>query len=240
MGVSSGVSWFFDQEPEGIIVEDDVLPEPAFFRFCEELLEKFRHDERIAMINGSNFVSGHFAAKESYFYSRYPYIWGWASWRRSWQAYDVGMKAWPAWRDSGGLKSLSNGKPLVERYWRKILEATYAGKIDTWDYQWFFAVWRQSKLAVVPSRNQITNLGYGTDATHTVGEVPSFVLSSPAEQLSFPLIHPTTVAAAVRADRLMETNVFGITRMNEIKHVTRSQPIYGRLASLMKSFARRT
>ncbi len=90
-GVSSGITWFFSHEDEGIILEDDVLPVPTFFNFCDEMLERYRDDARVSMISGCNLISNHFSPKQSYFFSRYNLIWGWATWRRAWQHYDVAM-----------------------------------------------------------------------------------------------------------------------------------------------------
>lgn len=231
IGVSTGISWFFAEEPEGIILEDDVLPIPTFFEFCDEMLEKFRDDDRICMISGSNLISSHFHSKDSYFFSRYPYIWGWAGWRRSWGHYDVNMSEWPRWRDSGGLARMSGGNRLVSNYWRRVLNSTYDGKINTWDYQWFFACWRTAGLAVLPALNQTQNLGYGADATHTTSEAPDFVTESPTQPLEFPLVHPREVEPDVQADSLILSKVFGISLKRVVKLYLLGVPVVARWAS---------
>lgn len=94
--VSGGISWFFEQEEEGIILEDDVLPDQSFFVFCEELLERYRHEAKVTMISGDYFHGNNHQPTASYFFSRYTHIWGWASWRRAWQHYDREMAQWPS------------------------------------------------------------------------------------------------------------------------------------------------
>src|SRR5271165_4717676 len=108
MGVSTGISWFFDQEPEGIILEDDIVPLPSFFDYCDELLARYRDDERVAMISGCNPIANDFRVDESYFFARFCGIWGWASWRRAWRHYDVNISAWPAWRAESRLKNIGD------------------------------------------------------------------------------------------------------------------------------------
>ena len=99
--VSSGIDWIFEQVEEAIILEDDCLPDPSFFQFCEEMLARYRHDDRIAMISGDNFLFGQVPVPESYYFSRYCHIWGWASWRRAWKDYDVNIPALAAIRTDG-------------------------------------------------------------------------------------------------------------------------------------------
>ncbi len=207
-GVSRGIGWFFDHEHEGIILEDDVLPVSTFFEFCDEMLDRYRNEDRVSMVSGCNLVSKNFHGKESYCFSHYCNIWGWASWRRVWQHYDVAMSKWPAWRDGAGLAEISGGKFLFESYWRRILDDVYDGKIDTWDYQWLFTCWRTGGLTILPSVNQIRNIGFGADATHTTGDAPRFVVE--AQPLKFPLIHPEVVECDWKVDASIGSTVFGI------------------------------
>ena len=216
-GVARGITWFFDHEAEGIILEDDVLPIPTFFEFCDELLERYREDTRVSMISGCNLISGHYAPAHSYLFSRYNHIWGWASWRRAWQHYDVSMAAWPAWRDGHGLHGLPGASRLFERHWRGIFDAAYAGKIDTWDYQWTFAIWQMGGLTALPAVNQTYNLGFGPDATHTTQATPQYVIESRPLPLDFPLTHPRLVERDSQADRIINSKIFGITFRNRIK-----------------------
>jgi hypothetical protein len=228
MGVSSGISWFFDHEEEGIILEDDILPLPTFFDFCDELLERYRNTEKIGLISGSNLISNCFEPPESYLFSHYNLIWGWATWRRAWKHYDVGMKDWPKWRNRGGLKTVSDGGRLFESYWENIFDAVYDGKIDTWDYQLLFALWRRSMLTVIPADNQTWNIGFGRDATHTTTELPQFIIDSKPVPLKFPLSHPLTINRNKHADKKLDRISYAINLTNHLKRKITSIPIIGK------------
>ncbi len=203
--VSSGLDWVFETVEEVIILEDDCLPHPSFFRFCQELLERYRDDERIAQIGGVNFQFGRKRTDYSYYFSRYAHIWGWASWRRAWRHYDVGLKAWPLIRDSRWLDDmLGNSKEV--RYWGHIFQAVFDEKIDTWDYQWVFACWLRNALSVIPSVNLVSNVGFGTEAAHT--QAKSIFSDIPVSQITFPLHTPQFIARDVRADEFTEKIMF--------------------------------
>ncbi|MGD8419166.1 MAG: glycosyltransferase family 2 protein [Gammaproteobacteria bacterium] len=205
--VSSGVDWIFDQVEEAIILEDDCLPDPSFFRFCQEMLSHFREDQRIGMIGGTNFQSGRRRGDSSYYFSRYSIIWGWASWRDRWRdSYDVNMESWPRVRDEGWLADMLGNRDEV-RYWNNIFERVYRGEIDTWDYQWFYANWLQGRLSVMPALNLISNLGYGDAATHTTSE-ESPVANVALNEMTFPLTHPPGVFRSIEADRVTDQVFF--------------------------------
>jgi len=196
--VSSGLDWVFRSVPEAIILEDDCLPHPTFFRFCDELLERYRDDERVMMVSGDNFQFGRKRTGHSYYYSRYTHIWGWASWRRAWQHYDVDMALWPAVRDGGRLRDLLDDRASV-RHWRNIFERVSRGEINTWDYQWTFACWLQSGLAIMPNVNLVSNIGFHAGATHTTDDNSPFSAML-AEPMRFPLDHPPFVVRDRLAD----------------------------------------
>jgi hypothetical protein len=166
IAVSTAINWFFERETEGIILEDDCVPCPSFFRYCDELLERFRYDERIMCISGDNFQQGRSVTSYSYYFSRYMHCWGWASWRRAWRLYDFNMNFWADYRQLRGLESWSDGDPTFVNYWTEIFDRVARGEIDTWDYQWLFTCWAQHALACLPVRNLVTNIGFGhSDAT---------------------------------------------------------------------------
>ena len=188
--VSSGLDWVFETVEEAIILEDDCLPHPAFFRFCEELLTKYRHDTRVAMIRGDNFP-GTSLKDFDYRFSIYPGIWGWASWRRVWKKYDVDMKQWPGERNEAWLRDWL-GSASVARVWERFFEKTFAGEIDTWDFQFIFAIWCQFQLSIIPRANLISNIGAGPDSTHVM-DARNPRLNRKLEDLAFPLWHPVNV-----------------------------------------------
>jgi hypothetical protein len=196
--MSSGLDWVFEQREEAIILEDDCVPDPSFFPFCVELLERYRNDKRIAMISGDNFQLGRKRTKHSYYFSRYMHVWGWASWRRAWRHYDVEMKRWPALRKTPWLMTMVDDAAQLE-YWRGIFDEVFSGKLDTWDYQWFFACWTQNSLAAVPNSNLVSNIGFGMAATHTT-ELDSPVADLATLPMSMPLSHPRKIMRHRQAD----------------------------------------
>jgi len=196
-GLSDSISWFFKNEEMGIILEDDCLPHPSFFRFCDELLEKYRLDERIGIISGDNFQFGKRRTKDSYYFSQYVHIWGWASWRRTWQKYDVEMELWPSVKDGEWLFDILKNKKQI-KYWQDILEAVYNNKIDTWDYQLNFSCWINSRLNIMPNINLISNIGFGADAGRTTQKNKFSEIQ--AHEMRFPLSHPPLIIRNALAD----------------------------------------
>ena len=195
--VSSGIDWVFEQVEEAIILEDDCLPDPSFFKFCQEMLEYYRHDERIAMISGDNFLFDRVKISDSYYFSRYMHIWGWASWRRAWKDYDVNIRFWPQSMRAGLLET-NIREPAERRFWQKAFDGVYQGRVDTWDYQWILSCWLQNRLAVMPAVNLISNIGFGHDATHTTGS--SIYADISSKEIGFPLRHPQHVFPHKEAD----------------------------------------
>jgi hypothetical protein len=169
--VSSGIDWVFSQVEEAIILEDDCLPAPSFFPFCQTLLEKYREDDRVMMISGDNFQPEDGQFEDSYYFSKYIHIWGWATWRRAWQHYDVEMTSWQNFRDKRLLNAVCPD-PIENEYWFKIFDDVASGDVDTWDYQWVYTCWQQSGMSIMPTVNLISNIGFRDDATHTSGESP--------------------------------------------------------------------
>ena len=225
--VSSGIDWFFKNEEQGIILEDDILPLSGFFIYCDELLELYKDDNRVAMVSGNNSISKRLHLKESYFFTHYGNIWGWATWRRAWQHYDVDMRDWPKWRDNGGLNTISDHVRFFEAYWQDYNDAIYNGKIDTWDFQWYFTCWRINGFCITPKNNQTYNLGFDGNATHTSGPAPDFVIESEPETLVFPLLHPVNIERNKAADILISKRVFKITLLTIIKNKIRRIPRIG-------------
>jgi hypothetical protein len=185
--VAGGLDWVFGTVDRAIVIEDDVLPHPTFFRFCDELLDRYANDSRVGAICGCNFQDGLRKRQESYYFSRYIHVWGWASWSRAWKAYDVNMSLWPLVRDNGYLNGLIPNDHSLS-YWYNILQEVYDGKVDTWDYQWTFSCWAQGMMSIIPGVNLISNIGFGESATHTGAE--SSVSNMPTEAMQFPLTHP--------------------------------------------------
>jgi hypothetical protein len=209
-GVSSGIDWFFKNVEQGIILEDDCLPNPTFFRFCEEILDRYRDDDRIGMVSGDNFQFGKIKNDYSYYFSRYSHIWGWATWRRAWRAYDVNMALWPEVKGKKALSAVFN-RDRDMLYWSLIFDDVYRGKVDAWDYQWSFTCFINSYLAVMPSRNLISNIGIGgVGATHTKNK--SKFADMKIQELEFPLRHPGFVLRDAESDKIVQSDNYPFWR----------------------------
>lgn len=173
--VSSAIDWFFSKEEQGIVLEDDVLPSPAFFSYCDTMLERYKHDERVFSVVGNNLVEPWYQHPESYFFSKVFFVWGWASWRRAWQHYDVNMAAWPNTRLQVNALPYKPKQKLHHAYWDLVFDLAFKNQISTWDHQWTFAHWENDAVCVTPANNLVRNIGFGADATHTSGSDPEYV-----------------------------------------------------------------
>ncbi len=205
--ISSGISWVFDQVEEAVILEDDCLPHASFFRFCQELLARYRHDQRVMVISGDNFQDAVHPSGYSYYFSRYNHVWGWASWRRAWQFFDVEMRAWHTVKARNLLKDILLEQPIAD-FWAQRFERIVAG-LDTWDYQWQLACWLQNGLTILPSVNLVTNIGFAANATHTKTETR--LANLPSHAMKFPLRHPPFVIRDALSDQVTDGRVYGYT-----------------------------
>ena len=196
--VSSGLDWVFSREEEAIILEDDCLPHASFFPYCTELLDRYREDRRVMMIAGAN-LAPPASASASYRFSRVCHIWGWASWRRAWEHYDVEMRHWPEFRDAQRMRDVFSSAPM-SAHWSSQLEQTYTRRLDTWDYQWCFASFAQNGVNIVPQVNLVSNIGHSAEATHTTNSDHPHA-NLPAREMNFPLEHPAFVLADGAADQ---------------------------------------
>jgi len=196
------MSWFFEQEEEGIILEDDCVPSRSFFFFCADLLERYRYDTRIMEIGGTNFENEKVRGKEhSYFFSNMIYIWGWATWRRAWKKFDFKIKNYPKAKQVGFFKYYFPN-PIEKMYRLRKFNKTISGNgnVDWWDYQWDFARYSNSGLAIVPNTNLVKNLGFGDSATHTTN-ANSENVSMEGLDIEFPLCHPPFMVRDVVSDK---------------------------------------
>lgn len=165
---ATGITWIFEQVEEAIILEDDCLPHPDFFYFCEIMLERYRNDSRVMMISGTNFLGEWKSDIQSYHFSYMGGIWGWASWRRAWNHFDYHIKLWGESEVQERIRDVLCNEKLFKKR-EEIFWKTYRNSepISWWDYQWSFARLSQSGLSIVPSVNLISNIGFGEDSTHT-------------------------------------------------------------------------
>ena len=199
--VAGAISWFFEHEEAGIILEEDCLPSPSFFSYTEKLLDKYQADKRIMSISGVHHQGEWHRPNSDYFYTVYHSCWGWATWRRAWKHYDPSPSVWVEAKGERLIESLSNDV-FFRRGWRKKFEATYANQNNSWAYRWLLCCWSQSGLSIMPSRNLIKNIGFDAEATHCQGDrVPRFCRNDSLEFLITTDRPPLSVIPDKKADR---------------------------------------
>lgn len=215
MGVYSAINWFFENETEGIILEDDTLPNSSFFKFCEQMLIKYRENTRIGMVCGSNLIKETYNNKSSYFFSEQTPIWGWATWKRVWEKYDLNMSHWD--QSISKFKSVPSILNYREKLWNSIFFKVLNNEIDTWDYQWTFSFWKNDFFSIIPSNNLIKNIGFGDNATHTNHKEPQYSINLIPTEMNFPILHPNDIDINNKFDRLVEKNVYKINFFTFLK-----------------------
>jgi hypothetical protein len=204
--ISSGITWTFEQVEEAIILEDDCLPHPSFFSYCENLLDYYRDDERIMVISGDNFQDGNQRTPYSYYFSKYNHCWGWATWRRAWKHWHFNPETWIEFRDTGLIKFICDDS-YEEKYWTQVFNTLFLeGKPNTWDYPWTFACWSQSGLTALPNVNLVSNIGFGAGGTHTFGD--SHLANMAVEDIG-EITHPPFVVRHIEGDRYTFDHHFG-------------------------------
>ncbi len=187
--VSGSITWFFENVESGIILEDDCLPVPSFFPYCAELLERYKNNTKVMHINGSNFLKSSEITdpKYSYRFSDLPQIWGWATWKRAWEKYDISMNH---------LDEMSSKHGYL-KFLLKHLKHVRDKNTDTWDAQWQYTTLYQNGYAIIPNTNLVENIGFGSEATHTKGFND---INIPVSDMVFPLKHPLNVNIDNKAD----------------------------------------
>jgi len=229
--VSTGLNWVFSNVDEAIILEDDCVPSEDFFRFASDLLAKYKHDERVGTISGSSSSSDFETLSESYHFSSFPAIWGWATWSRVWNKYNASIPSWPEKRRDGLLNDVLQTRRAIE-FWRGALDGVHSQRIDTWDYQLALLLWTEGYLSVIPNRNLISNIGFGPGATHTLD--PSSAFANVAiEEMAFPLTHPAAVSRNLERDLDVE-----LTKFAKPRHIVYLTKLFEALPEIAKKLIR--
>ncbi len=201
--ISSAINWFFSFAEEGIILEDDCLPDASFFYYCQNLLEYYRTDTRIMMISGMNYLIDSRNSDESYFFSKYYPIWGWATWKRAWNLYDLKMSRWNEVKKRELLKGFYCNNEIITHF-ERMFDLAHDNKIDTWDIQWVYSCILQNALAIIPGTNLISNIG--SQGTHS---------SSDTSSLFFPVI-PLNCDSIVHPEVVMQNYVLDKAIFGEV------------------------
>lgn len=203
--VSSGLDWVFGEVERAIVLEDDCVAHPDFFRLCDELLERYADDERVWVVTGDNFQAGRRRGNAAYYFSKYSHCWGWATWRRAWTHFEGDIPFWREWKTSKQWGHVA-GTRAEREYWDAIFDTVERQEIDSWAYPWTVCVWYHGGLTATPNVNLVTNIGLDSDATHTTDLGERFRLTS---QPLGPLVHPRRVRQNKRADQFVFEQNYG-------------------------------
>lgn len=224
---ATGIDWIFEHVESCIILEDDCVPDPSFFPYCETLLNQFHDDERVMTISGRNPLPHGVGGPFSYHFTLFPNCWGWATWRRAWRFYNFNIPLWRELRHSDWLIEILQ-EPRAVEYWAPLFDkASDAGSVlDYWDHQWSFTCWSQHGLSISPNVNLIQNVGFGADATHT-RRLTDHRAQLKARTMTLPLHQPSFMARDARADRLQLELLFS-------RKKARRNPLVRRLSKLLR------
>ena len=218
LAVSQAIYWFFEQEPEGIILEDDCLPSQSFFWFCQEMLEYFRNDKAVGVICGFYSNELEYKPSASFFFSRYLRVWGWAGWRRSNEGYDSNINLLIEKQNTWKKDIFSHTDIFLKRYWQDMFEEVGSGKIDTWDIQLQYLLWQKKQQVIVSSKNLVQNIGWAQGA-HPLTKDNNHELAT--SEINFPLTTPDMTERDTRADQVIEKISYQITIFSFLKKLLR-------------------
>jgi len=209
---ANAITWFFENVDEGIILEDDCVPDESFFTFCSVLLDRYRMDERIMHIGGDNFQFGKLRGDGDYYYSMLTHNWGWATWKRAWKLYEFYVE-----NNEKGKSNIdfSYDNKMYIDYFKNIYLQASANRMDIWDYQWQYAVAKNNGIAICPNKNLVKNIGFGEDATHTLLQTEWNNLNT--AQILLEYKKPSSIEVNCEADEFVIKNIFGIGKDEVIK-----------------------
>lgn len=206
LAVNSAITWFFEQVEYGIILEDDCLPDLSFFPYCEELLIKYKDEEQIMLIGGTNFQNSITRGTASYYFSNYGHIWGWASWQRAWKKNNTELFLYDPKNSIGKLNHLFHSK-TEKRYWNFLFSKCSKGKVDTWDYQWIYSIWENNGISITPNANLVRNIGLKGNSSHNFLN-DSYKTELTCKEIKFPLVHPKKIKIDIEADLFTFENIY--------------------------------
>jgi len=209
LGVTTAITWFFSHEERGIVLEDDIIPDPTFFGFCTELLDRYQDDERVFAVSGANLVPPAELThpEESYRFTQVPHIWGWATWRRSWAQHRLDISDWRRRLPLRRLWSRAGHSLPGLVFWAGTFEALGRKQVDTWDGQLVLAAMESGQLTAISNVCLTENIGFGSDATHTVESMEDLL---PVTPIALPT-RPVAVRVDSRADAWTRRHHFGAT-----------------------------
>lgn len=196
--VISGLDQVFKRVDKAIILEDDCLPHPTFFQFCEEILEKYENNSNILSVTGQNVQFGQKRGPYSYYFSRYFQCWGWATWQRTWEHFDFDMCLWPKVKEDNALNLIFDSFLEAER-WSEFFDKTYSNQISSWAFRCTLSSFLENGLHIIPNQNLVSNIGFCKDATNT-NDSKNKLSNIPSEAINFPLLYPPYIVRHLEAD----------------------------------------
>lgn len=223
-GVKQAIDWFFSMEERGIILEDDCIPDPSFFPYCELLLEKYASAEHVFAISGDNFLLNTYRVPESYYFTRYFHAWGWATWKRAWEKFDFYMLGFPEFIQASGF-DFYRMTDTEKSYWTKKYTELFLHleEVNSWAYPFTFSVWQNQAVCIAPSVNLVKNIGFEQTGTHTKAASYWYqYLETGKLEIS---THPDKIAINFEADQREFNNI--------ILHLYRP-PIIKRIRAFLK------
>ena len=225
------IKWFFKNEKEGIVLEDDTLPNKSFFKFCSNMLKKYRYDKNISQICGSSFKNYN-KYNVNYFFSNYNLCWGYATWRRSISDFDENMKNWKMLSKQNHLYKILNNKKFVS-YWTDIFDIQYKKKFRAWDYIWLYSNWAKNKISIIPKKHLVKNIGFVKDATHTKVKYKDWFNDLETQELKIKNFNPANLKPDLKYDLWISNAVFKINGVF-LKKKIRKNKIYKKLKKIKK------
>ena len=216
------IRWFFKNEKEGIVLEDDTLPNKSFFIFCDKMLKKYRNEYRVSQICGSSFQNQKSNFNTNYFFSNYNLCWGYATWRRSIKNYDEKMLNWPKLKKNNHLFKINNNKKFAS-YWTDIFDEQYKKKFRAWDYIWLYSNWSKNKISIIPKKHLVKNIGFVKDATHTKIKYKDWFNNLETQEMKFKNFHPKLISVDLKYDNWLSNSVFKVDRIYFKKQILKNK-----------------
>jgi len=210
--ISEAISWFFHHEPEGIILEDDCLPADSFFGFCSAMLERYRNDQRIGHINGSNYQEGIVRGDGSYYFSTLTHVWGWAGWRRVWKDYQLRPESYARFEKMRCIEQMGAHAPFKD-IWTHYFRGHCIGTASSWDFQYAYLNLINHRLSVIPNSNLTSNIGCSDNPTHYVQDHP--LADIPLCEME-DIVHPEFFIADIEADIYTQNKEYRISNSHTI------------------------
>ena len=234
----TGINWFFEHENEGIILEDDALPDKTFYMFCYLLLDKYRYDHRVSMISGCNSQQQNKRGNADYYFSKLTNTYGCAMWKRSWNLMDTNLVDWPDFLNAGGMDDFSNSSG-VRRKFKEVFGNIYSDpELRGWDYRFMFSSLKNGALSIAPNVNLIKNIGFGPGATNPVNTDSAQAMLE-TFNINLPLKHPSIISRNLIADEfesitshykrsVIENIIYYFFSWRKLYYILRSKYLGGR------------